>query len=60
MIAAVGAGKYIAPLLFETAPTDYAVFASAAATLIVVAMAASLAPALRASRLDPNVTLRAE
>ena len=60
LIAALGAGKYIAPLLFETAPLDYAVFGAAGATLIVVAVTASLAPAIRASRVDPNVTLRAE
>ena len=60
LIAAMGAGKYIAPLLFETAPADYAVFSAAAVTLIVVAVTASLAPAIRASRVDPNVTLRAE
>jgi ABC-type antimicrobial peptide transport system permease subunit len=60
LVAALGAGKYVAPLLFETAPADYAVFGTAAATLIVVAVTASLAPAIRASRVDPNVTLRAE
>ena len=60
LIAAVAAGKFVAPLLFETAPTDLAVFGSAAALLIAVATAASLAPAIRASRVDPNVTLRAE
>jgi ABC-type antimicrobial peptide transport system permease subunit len=60
LIAAAAAGKFVAPLLFETSPNDVAVFAGAALLLVVVAVAASLGPAVRASRLDPNVTLRAE
>ena len=58
--AALAAGKYIAPLLFETSPHDPSVFAAAAALLVVVAMASSMAPAIRASRVDPNITLRME
>ena len=60
LIAAAAAGKFMAPLLFETSPNDVTVFSSAAVLLVVVAVAASLGPALRASRLDPNVTLRTE
>ena len=57
---AAGAGKFIRPLLFETSPYDATVFAGAALVLLVVGVAASLAPAVRASRVDPNVALRAE
>lgn len=60
LIVALGAGTFVAPLLFETSPNDVSVFGAAAAVLIAVALTASLAPALRASRLDPNITLRAE
>ena len=60
LVAALGAGKFIAPLLFETSPNDITVFAAASALLLAVAIAASLAPAIRASRVDPNITLRTE
>ena len=60
LAAAAAAGKFIRPVLFETSPYDPAVFGGAAGLLIVVTVAASLVPAFRASRLDPNVTLRAE
>jgi predicted permease len=60
LAAALTAGRFIQPLLFETSPYDPMVFASTTALLLLVALAASLAPAVRASRVDPNVTLRAE
>jgi len=47
-------------LLFGISPTDTATFAGAAALLTIVAAAASLVPALRASRVDPLVALRDE
>ena len=47
-------------MLYETQPLDPAVFAVVAATLLVVAALACLAPAWRASRLDPMQALRAE
>jgi predicted permease len=49
-----------ATILYETQPLDPAVFASVAMTLLVVAALACLAPAWRASRLDPMQALRAE
>jgi putative ABC transport system permease protein len=54
------AGKYIAPLLFEVSPRDVTVLSTVAVTLAVVATAASLIPAWRASRVDPNIALRTE
>ena len=47
-------------LLYETRPTDPLMFATAAATLIAVACLATLAPAFRATRVDPLVVLREE
>jgi ABC-type antimicrobial peptide transport system permease subunit len=47
-------------MLFQTSPYDPTVYAAAAAVLLAVGIAAALAPALRASRVDPNVALRAE
>ena len=48
------------PLLFEVSGRDPATFSGVAVVLLLVAVVASLAPALRASRLDPTVALRAE
>jgi putative ABC transport system permease protein len=59
-VAAFWAGRWVKPLLFEVSPKDPAVFAIVALTLLAVAIAASWVPALRASRVDPNVALRSE
>ena len=60
LAAAVAAGRFVAPLLFDVAPTDAGVLAGVAAALLVVATLASLVPALRAARVDPSVALRVE
>ena len=57
---ALGAGHWIAPLLFQVSPRDPAVFALVTTMLLVVAAMASFAPARRAARTDPNSALRAE
>jgi predicted permease len=59
-IAALWAGKWVKPLLFNVSPHDPAVFVFVATTLILVAVAASWIPALRASRVDANVALRTD
>lgn len=60
VVAALAATRWIAPLLFEVSPHDPLVFGGVAASLFAVATLASLAPARRASRVDPAVALRAE
>jgi predicted permease len=54
------AARFVEPLLFETRAFDPAVFLAAPTVLIVVALAASIVPAWRASRIDPTVSLRAD
>jgi putative ABC transport system permease protein len=48
----------VASFLYGVAPTDPLVFGAVALVLLVTAAAASLLPALRASRVDPALTLR--
>jgi putative ABC transport system permease protein len=57
---ALWAGRWLAALLFQQSPRDPAIYAVGAATLLGVAVAATVVPALGASRVDPNVALRAE
>jgi putative ABC transport system permease protein len=47
-------------LLFETSGREPAVFLVAGATIVTLALAASLAPGIRAARADPLAVLRAE
>jgi predicted permease len=54
------AAQYVQPLLFQQSAKDPAVFVGVAVLLILVATIASLVPAVRATRADPNSTLRAE
>jgi len=57
---ALVASRFIAPLLYHVSPRDPLVYGIAAATLLAVAALACLVPALRATRVDPNVALRAD
>ena len=52
--------RLMASVLFAIAPTDAATFASVAALLALVALAACYIPARRATRVDPMQTLRYE
>jgi ABC-type lipoprotein release transport system permease subunit len=56
----IGAARWVKPLLFDESPRDPAIYAIVIAMLLVVAVAASLIPARRAARVDPNVALRSE
>jgi predicted permease len=58
--AALAAAGRVAPLLFDVSPRDPLVYAAVAATLLGVAVLASLLPARRAARIPPAVTLKAE
>jgi ABC-type antimicrobial peptide transport system permease subunit len=57
-VLAVLAGRGTESLLFGLSPTDGVTFLIAAALLIAIALAASVVPALRASRVDPMLALR--
>lgn len=50
--------RLLAGMLYQIRPTDSLTFAGTAAILAVVAAAATLAPALRATRVDPIEALR--
>ena len=55
---ALAATRLLRSFLFGTSPTDTLTFAAVATLLVAVAAAASLIPALRASRVDPLIALR--
>jgi ABC-type antimicrobial peptide transport system permease subunit len=59
-VLALSAGGWIAPLLYQQSPRDPLVFGLVTGVLLGVALFASLIPALRASRVDPNTALRDE
>jgi putative ABC transport system permease protein len=57
---ALWGSQFVKPLLFGVSARDPWVFGLVAFALIAVAAAASWIPAMRASRVDPNVALRTE
>ena len=60
LAGAYAATRLVESLLFGVARTDAVAYAGSVAVLIAVAAISSFAPALRAARVDPAVTLRAE
>jgi predicted permease len=60
IVAAIGLGRFIQPLLFNISAHDPLVFATVAVIVIAIAVVASWGPARRASRVDPVIALRAE
>jgi putative ABC transport system permease protein len=60
VLTAFAGGRLIRALLFDTSPVDLLALAAAPLLLLVVAMVACAVPALRATRVDPAITLRAE
>jgi predicted permease len=60
LAGAYAVGQLVKTLLFETPPDDPATFAVVSGLLAVVALSASLVPALRASTIDPVSALRAD
>ena len=60
VIAALGSAKLLEKLVFGVSASDPLTLVAVIGTLTLVALIASLAPALRASRLDPIRVLRAD
>ena len=60
LAAAAAVTRVMASLLHGVAPIDLATYVAAGASLSIVAVLASLAPAWRAMRVDPVVALKAE
>jgi predicted permease len=57
---ALASGRWLQPLLFRQSATDPWIFGGVSAVMVVVALMASLIPAIRASRADPITALRTE
>jgi len=60
VVAALAITRVIASQLYSVRPTDPLTFASVAALLTAIALAATLLPAWRATMVDPTVALREE
>ena len=57
---ALGVGRFVETLLFQTSPRSPSAFAVAATLIVIVAVAATFIPAWRASRVDPVTSLRGD
>jgi predicted permease len=60
LIASLAAADILSSLLYGVAPSDPVTFASVAAALVLVALAASYLPARRAAKADPLVAMRGD
>ena len=60
VVAALGATRLLAGLLYGVRPTDLPTFAAAATLLLAVAFVATVLPARRAAATDPIQALRSE
>jgi predicted permease len=60
VVAALLAGPAVAAMLFQTSPRDPASVATAGAVLVAATLVAASWPALRATRVNPMIALRAE
>jgi putative ABC transport system permease protein len=60
LVAALGLARVVASLLHGVGPMDPTTFVTVSAMLAGVAVAACYVPALRATRVDPLVAMRAE
>ena len=57
---AFAAARLLESLVFEVSTTDPAIFSATVAALVLVAVLATLVPALRAGRTDPSAALRSD
>jgi putative ABC transport system permease protein len=60
LLLAFWSGKSLSSMLFGVGPRDPLVLGGASLFLLAVALVAALAPALRASRIDPTMAIRAD
>ena len=60
LVASLGLSRLLSSFLFGVHPNDPITFSAVAAVLAVVALTASFIPAHRATRVDPNISLRHE
>ena len=60
LIAALGLGRVVSSLIYGVSSRDLVTFLAVTMLLILVSFAASLIPALRATRVDPLTVLRDE
>jgi predicted permease len=60
LIGAYGVTRLMANFLVGVSPTDFLTFSSVTVFLVIVAVIASIAPAIRATRVDPMIALRGE
>lgn len=58
LLGAVGAGKFLAPYLFQVSPSDPMSYSGGAAVLVLASLVASWLPARRAASVAPSVVLR--
>jgi predicted permease len=56
----LAAGRMIESMLFDVSPRDPAVLVTVAGVLLLVALIASIVPAMRATRVDPVTAIRTE
>ena len=60
LAAAMASTQLMTTLLYEVTPTDPATFVTAIVTLVGTAIAACCVPAVKASLIDPMISLRCE
>jgi predicted lysophospholipase L1 biosynthesis ABC-type transport system permease subunit len=60
VVAALGLTRVMQGMLYEIRPTDPLTFGAVVALLLATGWIATLVPALRSTRVDPMITMRAE
>ncbi len=60
VVGALILSRFLASMLFGVTPTDPSTLAQSVVVVLAIALSACIGPALRATRIDPVVALRAE